>query len=348
VVTNDEAGYGWTTYPERLEEAGVSWKIYQDTGDGLDAAGSWGWTADPYIGNYGDNSLLYFDNYRNALPGSPLHEKARTGTSGGHFFAPLRNDVLDGKLPQVSWIVAPQAYTEHPNWPANYGAWYVREPNISPWRRAVCGDLTAAFDFRRAHPAPPTLPDTSAYRPAGRLRHPDYVPAPPADPALPRQEPGTRPARPLPYDLTAEARVTGAGVTVTFASRGRAGATFHTTVAGGEPRTFTAAARTHLSGTWPAGSDVTVHGPDGFLRRFRSPGVEVTTRQDRLTLANPSGRTARVVLTDSYGGPRTVIRLNPGQSQVHCLPLCAGRYDVTVTSDVEPGYLRRLAGHVEG
>ncbi len=37
VLGNDEAGYSWTTYPERLEKAGVSWKIYQDVGDGLDA-----------------------------------------------------------------------------------------------------------------------------------------------------------------------------------------------------------------------------------------------------------------------------------------------------------------------
>ena len=29
-----------------------------------------------------------------------------------------------GKLPSVSWIVAPEAYTEHPAWPAGYGAWY--------------------------------------------------------------------------------------------------------------------------------------------------------------------------------------------------------------------------------
>jgi hypothetical protein len=43
VLGNDEVGYDWTTYPERLEKAGISWKIYQDIGDGLDAAGSWGW-----------------------------------------------------------------------------------------------------------------------------------------------------------------------------------------------------------------------------------------------------------------------------------------------------------------
>lgn len=75
VLYNDELGYDWTTYPERLEQAEVSWKVYQDEGNGLDAAGSWGWTEDAYIGNYGDNSLLYFNRYRNAR--RTLYEKAR-------------------------------------------------------------------------------------------------------------------------------------------------------------------------------------------------------------------------------------------------------------------------------
>jgi phospholipase C len=132
VIDNSELGYDWTTYPERLEAAGVSWKIYQDEGTGLDANGSWGWTSDAYIGNYGDNSLLYFDNYRNAQPGDALYEKARTGTdvnSGGtlDFFDVLKADVQGGRLPQVSWIVAPEAFCEHPNWPANYGAWYIAQ-----------------------------------------------------------------------------------------------------------------------------------------------------------------------------------------------------------------------------
>ncbi len=106
---------------------GVSWKIYQDAGVGLDKAGVWGFTSDPYIGNYGDNSLLYFLNYQNAAPGSPLYQGARTGTdvsASGGFFDILEADVKSGKLPSVSWIVAPEAYTEHPAWPAGYGAWY--------------------------------------------------------------------------------------------------------------------------------------------------------------------------------------------------------------------------------
>ena len=39
VITNAEAGYDWSTYPERLERAGISWKVYQDVGVGLDAGG---------------------------------------------------------------------------------------------------------------------------------------------------------------------------------------------------------------------------------------------------------------------------------------------------------------------
>ncbi len=127
VIANDELGYGWQTYPERLQAAGVSWKIYQDSGVGLDAAGFWGWTSDPYIGNYGDNSLLYFFNYQKATSGSPLYQAARIGTDvnqSGGFFDILQGDVRSGNLPSVSWIVAPEAYTEHPAWPAGYGAWY--------------------------------------------------------------------------------------------------------------------------------------------------------------------------------------------------------------------------------
>jgi phospholipase C len=168
VLDNAEAGYAWSTYPERLEKAGVSWKIYQDSGDGLDAAGFWGWTDDAYIGNYGDNSLLYFDQYRNAAPGSALYEKARTGTNvsaGGGFFDILKADVLGGNLPQVSWIVAPEAFTEHPNWPANYGAWYVSQvldtltadPEV--WSKTaliICFDENDGFFDHVVPPVPPT------------------------------------------------------------------------------------------------------------------------------------------------------------------------------------------------
>jgi phospholipase C len=171
VIDNSEAGYDWSTYPELLQSAGVSWKIYQDIGNGLDASGFWGWTDDAYIGNYGDNSLLYFHQYQNAQQGSPLYERAKTGTNilaGGTLFDVFRQDVQSGNLPQVSWIVAPEAYTEHPNWPANYGAWYVSQMLDALTSKPEVWSKTAFFlmydenDGFFDHMVPPTPPQSRA------------------------------------------------------------------------------------------------------------------------------------------------------------------------------------------
>ncbi|MGW0130586.1 phosphocholine-specific phospholipase C [Streptomyces sp. NPDC003299] len=476
VLGNDEKGYGWTTYPERLEEAGVSWKIYQDVGDGLDANGGWGWISDAYRGNYGDNSLLYFNQYRTAQPGDPLYDKARTGTDyrkGEGYFDQLKADVAAGRLPQVSWIVAPEAFTEHPNWPANYGAWYVaqvldaltsnpdvwaktalfitydendgffdhlippfppgsaaqgkstvdtsldvfkgdashvagpyglgqrvpmlvvspwskggyvcsetldhtsiirfienrfgvREPNISPWRRAVCGDLTSAFDFSAKDTTPVSLPDTAGYEPPDRLRHPDYKPTPPATGALPRQERGLRPARPLKYNPAVDGSVDAkAGkFTLTFASGATAGAAFLVTSGNRTdgPWTYTTEAGKSLADTWNSvysgGSyDLTVHGPNGFLRAFKGrnkvAGPEVTARHSgddvELTFTNSSSGTVRLTVTDGYGGGKRSVSVRPGATVKQLVDLAVSRrwYDLTVTADGDATYLRRFAGHVE-
>jgi len=171
VIDNAEAGYDWSTYPELLQDAGVSWKIYQDSGLGLDASGFWGWTEDAYIGNYGDNSLLYFHQYQNAEQGSPLFERAKTGTNikaGGSLFDIFQQDVLTGNLPQVSWIVAPEAYTEHPNWPANYGAWYLSQildaltANPDVWSKTAFFLMYDENDGFFDHMVPPTPPQSRA------------------------------------------------------------------------------------------------------------------------------------------------------------------------------------------
>jgi phospholipase C len=170
VLDNSEAGYDWRTYPELLQKAGVSWKIYQDQGEGLDAAHYWGW-GPPYIGNYGDNSLLYFHQYQNAAPGTPLHERALSGTKiteGGTLFDMFKQDVQSGKLPQVSWIVAPEAYTEHPNWPANYGAWYISQmldaltANPEVWSKTAFFVMYDENDGFFDHMVPPTPPQSRA------------------------------------------------------------------------------------------------------------------------------------------------------------------------------------------
>ena len=418
VVNNDEQGYNWLTYPERLEAAGVSWKVYQDVGVGLDAAGYWGWTGNPYIGNFGDNSLLYFLQYQNSQPGSALYEKALTGTNiynnggydGGSFFAQLRNDVMNNTLPQVSWIAAPQAYCEHPTYPPNWGGWYlsnvldaltsnpevwaqtvliidfdendgffdhvvpptapsspalglstvstvneiypgvagdptdypmgpygmgarvpcivvspwskggyvcsqtfdhtsviqfiekrfgVMEPHITPWRRAVAGDLTAALNFKRSDTATPYLPDTSnfisyvsgselmpltqAQIAAGQQPVATLSLTVPTNQTMPVQEPGQRPARALPYQLAADAHanVGGQSVGISFRSTGTAGAFFHVRSALGAmnagqgmgPWGYTVDAKTRtLADTWTPTSgtayDLSVYGANGFFRRF--------------------------------------------------------------------------------
>jgi phospholipase C len=234
----------------------------------------------------------------------------------------------------------------------------VHEPNISPWRRTVCGDLTAAFDFRKARPAVPALPDTAGYAPPDRDRHPDYVPQPPADPSLPEQEPGVRAARPLPYDLAADGRATGGELRIDFANRGRAGATFYVTSAPDDPRSYTVGAGRHLSGTWPVDgdTDVVVHGPNGFLRQFRGAGVDLVARHDAdheeldVALANRGSRSALLTVANAYeGGATTVIRIRPGQRSTLTVETRRhhGWYDISVTSDLDGRYLRRLAGHVE-
>ena len=475
VIDNAEAGYGWSTYPEVLQKAGISWKIYQDAGTGLDANGAWGWTDDAYIGNYGDNSLLYFNQYRNAQPNSPLYQGARTGTTisaGGGLFDQLRSDVAANALPQVSWIVAPEAYTEHPNWPANYGAWYISqvldaltsnpdvfsktvlfitydendgffdhavppcvppseaqgqstvstaheifpgnvyypagpyglgprvpmivvspwseggwvcsqvfdhtsiiqfierryslpEPNITAWRRAVCGDLTTAFDFAKPNGAQSPLPSTHAYLPPDDLRHPDYSPTPPVNQALPVQEPGVKPARALPYELQALGRWEDGKLRIDFRNEGRAGACFHVRSTRGAdgPWFYTVEAEKSLSATWSVQGayEWHVYGPNGFVRSFKGDSssrktvLQVGSRYERehgrivLMLENEGRDFCNVSVENLYNGESVSYLLKPGEHaerQWH-LSDSYGWYDLIVRADAEAGFVQRLAGHME-
>lgn len=242
----------------------------------------------------------------------------------------------------------------------------VREPNISPWRRAVCGDLTSAFDFSRKDGAPVVLPSTAGYRPQDRDRHPDYVPKPPAHPALPRQEPGSRPTRPLKYAPVVDGSAdTAAGkFTLTFASGAHAGAVFLVTSDSRTdgPWTYTTQAGKTLSDTWNSqysggGYDLTVHGPNGFLRAFKGrnkvAGPEVTARHAgddiALTFTNKGSGTVRLRLADGYGGSPVTVTVRPGATVRRTVGLAASRrwYDLTVTWDADPAFLRGFAGHVE-
>ena len=486
VLDNAETGYDWSTYPEVLDQAGVSWKIYQDVGDGLDAAHFWGFTNNALIGNYGDNSLLYFHQYQRAQPGSPLFEGALRGTNiaatGGSLFETLQHDVAHDTLPQVSWIVAPEGYTEHANWPPNFGAWYVsqvldaltanpevfsktalfimfdendglfdhmvpptppqsraeglstidtthevfagnaqfaagpyglgvrvpmlvispwsrggwvnselfdhtslikfveqrfggrervRSPNITAWRRAVTGDLTSAFDFRRPNHDPVALPSTAGYAPKTSQRQPDYKPSVPVQQAVPAQEPGVRPARALPYELHARGKVdvTAAKVAIELANTGLAAAVFQVRSGSDQrgPWTYTVGAHDRLTDTWSfaadhaTGYDLSVYGPNGFFRSLKgglvrgSANVSVETIYEpdleaiTLEIRNLGARLDRLHIASGYAGERVVRRVEPGERFAlrFALQRSFGWYDFTLTTESDRGFTHRVAGHLE-
>jgi phospholipase C len=129
------------------------------------------------------------------------------------------------------------------------------ETNITPWRRAVVGDLTTAFDFKTPNASRRiVLPSTDAFKPEDLVRHPDEVPVPPAHPSLPQQEHGVRPARALPYILDAFGAVQEAdgSFAIRFRNTGRAGAVFQVRSGNGAdaPRTYTVEPRKHLTDSW--------------------------------------------------------------------------------------------------
>lgn len=96
-------GYTWTTYAERLEQAGVSWKVYQQQD------------------NYGCNVLEYFKVFQQASKGSPLYQKGMLRGPEGQF----EYDAINDKLPTVSWIIPTSVQSEHPDYMPAEGAAYV-------------------------------------------------------------------------------------------------------------------------------------------------------------------------------------------------------------------------------
>ena len=120
----DEKGLLWPTYAETLENAGVSWKVYQ--------------CAD----NFGDNGLQYFEKFAQldpsqggtAAPGNVYYDNGvasvpepLTGlrANADNIANAIRADVQAGKLPRVSWVVTNKAFSEHPDGAPNDGAYYI-------------------------------------------------------------------------------------------------------------------------------------------------------------------------------------------------------------------------------
>ena len=470
-------GYTWTTYPERLEKAGVSWKVYQG-GSG---------EPDTPTDNYTDNSLEFFAQYQvqeGASPSGPLVQKGVTDRS----LLGFKEDVATGKLAQVSWVVAPYKYSEHPEASPTDGAYYISlvldaltanpevwsktvflinydendglfdhivppmppksqarnrdglvsddllesigdefidmtdhpherrpiiphadpggmqpiglgprvpmlivspwstggwvcselfdhtsvirflekrfniaEPNISNWRRSICGDLTSAFDFSQK----PSVCNTSfpAPKPIQSLHQPYSVPE---RQTMPVQEPGTRPARALPYAIETTCRVKQDSVELELINKGKAGAAFYVYNAedsDSSPRRYTVSAGDKLTDHWTAAAgnpfDLAVYGPNGYLVHQKgttaSAEPAVTLEHDaeehalKLTLLNPAAVAVTLTINENYNQHVSSEDLAASAQSTLYIPLPPKNrwYDVIVTISGNAAYQRRFAGHLE-
>ncbi|AUG77360.1 phospholipase C [Kitasatospora sp. MMS16-BH015] len=465
----DESGLRWQTYAEALEAAGVSWKVYQNAAD-----------------NFGDNALAYFTQFSSAPAGSALAVKGMgsvpkvTGRTPDDIAAAIRADVLNGTLPQVSWIVADQQSSEHPyatpedgahfvhlvmdalnadpnvfnssimflNYdendgffdhvpppspaagvageyyngtaiglgfrvpmiaisPWSRGGWVNSEVfdhtsvlrflekwtaaigkpakcvNISDWRRKVCGDLTGVFDFTSPVYGMPALPDTSqtiGLATCGPMSNPS-----PANNALPAQEPGTRPARALPYQPNAnldhwdtntsgvmhvylKMANDGAANSAHFAAYAnayRSGGPWQYTVDSGSPVTdfFNCGTNGFGNGKY----DLTVVGPNRFLRRFTGDLTQAgrfaactasyapapDTGKLALWFALANTGTSAVTFTVTSNQYRTgtwTYTVQPGATTSDYFNAVAyqnGWYDFTVTVSSDSTWSQRFTGHLE-
>ncbi|MFT3977013.1 MAG: alkaline phosphatase family protein [Sphingomonas bacterium] len=114
-------GYRWTTYAERLEEAGIDWGVYQ-YGKGR-----------PF------NLLDHFARFKDAPPGSPLAMRGLPPADDERFAYDVRHD----RLPTVSWMFPGMETCDHPDYFPAAGADFIARrlnelaANPDVWARTV-------------------------------------------------------------------------------------------------------------------------------------------------------------------------------------------------------------------
>jgi len=460
VTTDNEPGFDWTTYPERLQAAGVSWKVYQNASD-----------------NYDDNALAWFKNYRNAAPGTPLHDlgmgsvPALTGNTVNDIAAAIKNDVLNNTLPQVSWVIAPASASEHPNnspadgadmvnkvleaLTANQSVWAstvmflnfdehggyfdhvvppipasgiasefvggvpiglgprvpmtvispwsrggyvnsqvfdhtsvirfletwtgVQEPNISAWRRLICGDLTSTLNFSSTTVTVPNMPDTASLVLQANNQCANLsAPVAPINQTAPTQETGVRPACALPYQPNGTSSVDKANgiLWITMTNTGSQ-AVHHSIYANNYrsdgPWQYDVVAKGSVKDyfhvqTYGGGSyDLSLYGPNGFMRRFvgniNTAGGQLevsssysfaTAGHAQLLLTMVNNTAASVTFTVKSNGYRSdgpwtyVVAAGATVSDFWNVQLYTdGWYDMTATVNVDGSFSRHFVGHVE-
>ena len=139
-IDNKGTAYSWESYPERLDRAGISWRVYHDLDD------------------YGCNVCQYLTPYQQAPKTSSLWDSAMRDRP----FYELLWDLRTGNLPQVTWIVPPSDVTEHPDYLPAAGEDHTRRILGALWSNPKLWAKTALIlyydenDGQFDHVAPPT------------------------------------------------------------------------------------------------------------------------------------------------------------------------------------------------
>ncbi|KEZ95601.1 phospholipase C, partial [Xanthomonas vasicola pv. vasculorum NCPPB 895] len=245
----------------------------------------------------------------------------------------------------------------------------VPAPEITPWRRAVCGDLTNAFDFRTidTHAFAAALPDVSeAAARASALRE-HALPPLPGTLQPPGQPFGVRRSRALPYRPSVELahlpergevqlRMTNAGAAVVLHVYDR----FDLAAI---PRRYTVGNGAAVEGTWTTYDgryDLWLLGPNGFHRHYRGDlsavllVAEITQDVNDaqalcLMLRNPGNRPLHVALkpgayTQTQPGQHVTVAAGDEHRVRWSATSTGGWYDLWLVQD---GGRQRLAGRVE-
>jgi phospholipase C len=135
--------FSWTTYPKRLSDAGVSWRIYRQPGSLTGSA-----------------AILKFTEFAQAQPGDPLYDFGLTVQPLGQF----EYDCMTDSLPTVSWILPPSGFDEHPTSAPGVGATFIAgkiaaiAANPDVWAKTA---FILSYDENDGffdHVAPPTPP----------------------------------------------------------------------------------------------------------------------------------------------------------------------------------------------
>lgn len=236
----------------------------------------------------------------------------------------------------------------------------VREENISSWRRAVCGDLTSTFrtytgeklaktdfvDFdaniERIHKAS----FKSRPGPAHVIRKDEID----GFEVKSKQEPGSRPSCPLPYELEANLRLSGKTVQISLGAgkkrfgRQSAGAAFnlYSYLPEFKARAYAVTPGQQLTDEIPMSDrcHIRIDGPNGFMRELSAQADSALEAAAfdlgdklRLTLANRSQREIEVSISDgSYGQkfPRVKIKADETVEKVFNLAKTKRWYDLLV------------------